>query len=774
MKSIIYSIPFLVVTGALLLIAEESCKYSGSQEGNADSLAIREGLSSSPVLSAQESIKKMHVEKGFTVKLVASEPLVNTPVALTFDEKGRIWVVEMEGYMPDTLGTGENKPSGKIVILSDKNGDGVMDDRKVFLDSLVLPRALCLIENGILVAESPMLWFYEIQNDKPVKKTLVDSAYAEGGNVEHQSNGLFRALDNWIYSAKSSKRYLKKGDHWLIEKTHFRGQWGITQDDQGRLYYNTNSENLLGDFFSPGLGATNLNQQMVTGFVKKIVKDNKVYPVKSTPGVNRGYMEGILDDSLRLVNFTAACGPVIYNGTLFNQEYYGNAFVAEPSANLIKRNILEDNGYSVEGKQAYTEKEFLTSEDERFRPVNLYNGSDGALYIVDMYRGIIQHKTYLTPYLKNEIKERELTKPLSYGRIYKVVPQDKTEEAVQFTNDNSKLVGLLQHPNGWVRNKAQQLLVDSKDKQVNILLRRLLKNSDQTLTIVHALWTMEGLGVLLKDDVLPLLKHNDWALRMQGLSVSPSMIRKENYMEFVEVFREMVNHNDTLAAPYIAFLVPYLKAHDPVVAKQLLVSLTKKYPENVYVADAIISNLQANEAAYYKEAIGINPDTSLTVNMRLKKVIDDIAKAKNNSNAKKLAKEFPKGAALFQSVCQTCHGTDGNGVNALAPPLNNSNWVVGDKNKLIAIVLYGLTGPIKVGEKIYKAPEINGEMPGIASNKEFSDEDVAQVLSYIRKSWSNKAEKVNMNDVTDIRNKFKERQKPFTMEELNKLLNSKR
>ena len=102
-------------------------------------------------------------------------------------------------------------------------------------------------------------------------KLLVDAAYAEGGNVEHQPNGLFRALDNWIYNAKSDKRYRKKGDKWLIEKTHFRGQWGISQDDYGRLFYNNNSENLLGDEFSAGFGANNRNQKSVKGFNKKIV-----------------------------------------------------------------------------------------------------------------------------------------------------------------------------------------------------------------------------------------------------------------------------------------------------------------------------------------------------------------------------------------------------------------------------------------------------------------------------------------------------------------------
>ncbi|WP_442885772.1 DUF7133 domain-containing protein, partial [Chitinophaga sp.] len=103
---------------------------------------------------------------------------------------------------------------------------------------------------------------------------------------------------------------------------------------------NNNSENLLGDYFSPGLGSHNPNQRRVEGFDENIVPDNRTYPIRPTPGVNRGYMKGVLDDSLRLVNFTAACGPVIYRDNLFGDDFNGNAFVAEPSANLIKRNIL--------------------------------------------------------------------------------------------------------------------------------------------------------------------------------------------------------------------------------------------------------------------------------------------------------------------------------------------------------------------------------------------------------------------------------------------------
>ena len=705
----------------------------------------------------------MQVEKGFRVHIVATEPLLNSPVALSFDDKGRIWVVEMENYMPDSIGTGEDLPVGKIVILNDKNGDGKMDERTIFLDSLVLPRAICFIENGILVAESPNLWYYEIKNDKPVNKTLVDATYAEGGNVEHQPNGLFRALDNWIYNAKSSKRYRKQGNKWLIEKTHFRGQWGISQDDQGRLFYNNNSENLQGDYFSPGFGATNSDQSRLAGFSESIIKNNKVYPIRPNTGVNRAYMKGIIDGNLKLVNFTAACGPVIFNSTLFGPDYYGNAFVAEPSANLIKRNILSKDGNMVTGKQAYIGREFLASTDERFRPVNLYTGPDGALYVVDMYRGIIQHKTYLTPYLKSEIKARNLTQPLNYGRIYKVLPRGRKARGVKIPQDPLKLIALLSDSNGWVRNKAQQILVDGKDKSLGFALRQVLKSGSQPLGRVHALWTLEGMGVLEKDDVMPFLKSTDWILRMQALTVLPSVLNRENHIEFLPVLIAMLSENDTLAAPYLAFLSPYIQAFDPTAANKLLLVLSNKFASNIYISDAVISNLQSKEASFYREFTANNPDTSLVLSKRLKKIVDDMAKKK--VNALDPAKEFPRGLALYRNICQACHGADGNGVNGLAPPLNNSDWVTGDKKRLAAVALYGLSGSITVSKKLYKVPEVSGEMPGIASNTNFSDEDVAQVLSYIRGSWANSADKVSKEEVATIRLKYKGRQMGFTEKE---------
>lgn len=764
-KRLLYSLIAFVISCTFI-------KCQSEKKGPSDASFSENSFETSPVVPAEESIAKMKIEEGFEVKLIAAEPLTSSPIALTFDNKGRMWVVEMQGYMPNADGLGEEASNGKVVILEDENQDGVADKRTVFLDSLVLPRSICLIENGILVVETPKLWYYEINNDKPGKKILIDSAYTEGHNLEGQANGLYRAMDNWIYNPNSDKRYRKKGKEWLTERTHFRGQWGISQDDDGRLFYNNNSQNLIGDFFTAGLGAANINQPRVAGYSENIVADNRVYPIRPTPGVNRGYMKDVLDDSLRLINMTAASGPVIYRGDLFDKAYYLNAFVAEPAANLIKRNILEENDNSITGRQAYSGKEFLASLDERFRPVSLYNGPDGALYVVDMYRGIIQHKSMITQYLEKEIQKRNLGEHVNCGRIYKIVPVNKNPKPVLMPDDPIQLVKLLQHPNGWVRDKAQEMLVDGKYPATIVRLKEYLNKPSEPIPLIHALWTLEGMNALQPEEVLPLLKNPDWKIRRQALSVLSSAITPATYKQFASVFQQMIDENDTLAAPYIAFQMQAIQHFDKPMAKQFLLTLAKKYTANVYVSDAIISNLQNKEADFYSELKKMNFSDSLIIVKHLKKVMDEMTNYRSNQDKIEMQKRYPRGVKLFNTVCQSCHKADGNGIPSMAPPLNGSEWVVGDKNKLLSILLFGLTGPVEVNGKVYKAPEISGDMPGLESNGDIVDEDIAQVLNFIRNSWSNsknKTEPISSTDVHIIRKKFAGRKTPFTIEELNRI-----
>jgi mono/diheme cytochrome c family protein len=384
---------------------------------------------------------------------------------------------------------------------------------------------------------------------------------------------------------------------------------------------------------------------------------------------------------------------------------------------------------------------------------------------VDMYRGIIQHKTYLTTYLKNEIKKRELTQPLNCGRIYKIIPVSVKAPVPVITYDTTALLKLLYNGNGWLRNEAQQLMVDSKNSLLDGSLLKIMQQRNNLPAAAHALWTLEGLGLLQWKDVKPLLEDASWPLRMQALSALPAVINKTNYSEVVTVLQSFIDKGDTLAAPYIGFLVHNIQPFNKKNAHGLLMSLSGKFSNNAYVADAIISNLQNNEKAFQEEMNLINPDTMIVLNKRLKRVIEDIASAKNRSDQVRIRKQFPKGAQLFESICQTCHGKDGNGIAGMAPPLNKSE-LVADKNKFIPIVLFGLTGPVEVNGKLYKAPEINGDMPGIGHNTEFENEDIADLLNFVRSSWNNKSERITPDDIIKVRSKYKDRKNALTAEEL--------
>jgi mono/diheme cytochrome c family protein len=477
-------------------------------------------------------------------------------------------------------------------------------------------------------------------------------------------------------------------------------------------------------------------------------------------------MPGILDDSLRLVNFTAACGPLVYRGGLLGDESDYNVFVPEPSANLIKRNIIKESGNHTEGQHYYKAEEFLASTDERFRPVSIADAPDGALYVTDMYRGIIQHKTYLTPYLKGEIGKRDLTQPLNYGRIYKITPEGYTSKTTNLPEGPDQLVALLSNPNGWIRDRAQQTLIDKKLITAVPALRKMLKESTNELGRIHALWALEGLKQLKTPDVIALLQSPSWTVRRQAFGASVSVISASSYKQYTALFDQLIAKNDTLAIPYIAYVMPVIFRFDKAKSTATLQKISKKYPNNRYIVDAVLSNLKDREEIFQKTIVNVLPDTNLIIRKRLKTTIAYVNNVRNSSSPEVLAKQFPKGAALYQAICQTCHGKDGNGVKSLAPPLNQSEWVTGDKKKLISVVLFGLTGPIIVNKYLYKSPEINGDMPGIGYDPDMPNEDIAQLLSYIRRSWKNRADRVETDEVATVRKQLSKRQKAFTADEL--------
>src|SRR5690606_11058961 len=258
--------------------------------------------------------------------------------------------------------------------------------------------------------------------------------------------------------------------------------------------------------------------------------------------------------------------------------------------------------------------------------------------------------------------------------------------------------------------------------------------------------------------------HTDWHVQVQALSAIPSVIDQNNYKEFTVSLKGLINKKDSLTAPYAAFIAHNIRQYDGEAANGILDSLIKIYPKNKFVADAIISNLQEKEDSFLASIKSNNTNINTSIIEHLETVILDIKKSKDDVNTARAQETYPKGAAIFKANCMACHGRDGYGIEALAPPLNNSNWVNGDKRKLIATVLYGLSGSILVnGEPMSFA----SEMPGIGQNSQFSNKDIAQTLSFVRSAWSNNASEISEEEVEKIREKFKDREKAFTMPELN-------
>ncbi|AQG78822.1 DUF7133 domain-containing protein [Spirosoma montaniterrae] len=451
----------------------------------------------SPVRSPQEELSTFQLEPDLTIQLVASEPMVQDPVAISFDAAGRLWVVEMRGYMATLDADGEQQPSGRVSVLEDTNGDGQMDRSHVFLDSLVMPRAMALVAGGILIAENGALWLAEDRNNdlRADSKLLIDKTYAAGGLPEHAPNGLWRGLDNWLYSAKGRVRYRLVNKRWQRDSTEMRGQWGMSHDDAGRLVYNYNWSQLHADLVPPNYLSRNKNHTPTTGIDHGLTLDRRIYPIRSNRAVNRGYIPGTLDKQGRLLEFTSACSPFVYRGTLLPEAYRGNVFVCENAGNLIKRNVVTQRGVLLTAHDPHPGREFMASTDERFRPVALASGPDGALYVADMYRGIVQHGAYMTPYLREQTLARKLEQPAHLGRIWRIVPKEKTQVTARKLADASatELVAALSSADGWQRDMAQRLLIERNDNRAGLALVELVRQGREPLGRMHALWTLDAL-----------------------------------------------------------------------------------------------------------------------------------------------------------------------------------------------------------------------------------------------------------------------------------------
>ena len=563
--------------------------------------------SESPALSPAEALKTFTLPPGYRLELVASEPLVQDPVVMDWDAEGRIWVVEMPGFV-QTLITPEPNfdPIGRVVVLEDTDHDGVMDKRTVFADGLILARAIKVLEHGVLVGEPPNLWLMRDTNGDLHADTreLVTNRYGRReGRVEENANDLHWGLDNWIHTADSDIYLRLKADKFEVRDTLVRGEWGVTHDDAGRIFRNTNEEALHVDLVPTPDYARNPNLARTRGSYEELGDESidVVWPIRPNPGTNRAYQKGIDRPDGTLAKFTSVCAPVIYRGDRLPAELNGNAFVAEPAANVVSRIVLTMDAATMRARKAYERGEFIASTDERFRPVYLSNAPDGTLYVVDMYRGVIQQRADVTQYLRDHIVKHGLERPTGLGRIYRVMHETTARDTTPAGFQTSAgLLAALSHPNGWRRDTAQQLLVERRDTTVVPDLTRLAASAPDWRTRLHALWALDGMDVVEPGTISSALDDASGDVRAAAVRISERWLGDEAHPIRAAVLKKIADQDWAVRRQLAASLGAL-----PVGAREEAVaSLLEKGGEDPVLLDAALSGIRGLEPAVLERVAG--------------------------------------------------------------------------------------------------------------------------------------------------------------------------
>ncbi len=558
---------------------------------------------SQEALEPEAALASMRVPEGFRVELVAAEPLVMDPVAFDWGPDGRLWVAEMRDY-PNGLtwnGPGDplDEPGGRIKVLTDTDGDGRYDEAEVFLDGIGYPTAVKVWDRGILVTAAPEI-FYAEDTDGDGRADLRETWY-EGfarSNQQHRVNGLAWGLDNWLHVANGDG-----GGLILSEKTRdavdIRGldlkidpftrelqpllgrtQCGRYRDDWGN-WFGCNNSNPLWHYPLPWERIRRNPDLVAPRAYVDVPREpgaSPVFPASET--VVR------FNQPDRANRFTSACGPNIYRDSVLGTALSGNAFICEPVHNLVSRQVLEAKGATFTSDRAPEEQasEFFASTDSWSRPVSVKTGPDGALWIADMYRLVIEHPEWIP---QDWQKKLDLRAGHDCGRIYRVVPSSGEPLTIPKLDqlDDEALALRLESTNGTVRDLVHQMLLWREARDAAPTLRELAQMGTRPTARLHALCVLDGLGELDADTVHVALTDEHPGVVRHAIRLSPPFVETEELIDFATPHLD-----DAFVALELAGI---LAEKEGETAARLLAALLLRYRDDPHVTAVALSSVHS-------------------------------------------------------------------------------------------------------------------------------------------------------------------------------------
>jgi len=561
-----------------------------------------------PALTPEASLKAMKPRPGFQVELMAAEPLVMSPIAFNFGPDGRLWVVEMGDY---PLGVdGKGKPGGRVKILEDTKGTGKYDKATLFLDNLAFPTAVLPWRKGALVVCAPDIFYAEdTGTGKADKKEVLFTGFTRG-NPQHLVNSLVYGLDNWIYCAngdsggevtavKTGKKVNIRGrdfrikpDTGEIELQSGQTQFGRSRDDWGNWFGNNNSQPMYHYVLDEHYLKRNpfLASPDPRVMVPVVSGNAPVYPVaRILPRFNDLQTAG---------RFTSACSAIIYRDSVFGPAYAGNMFVSEPVHNLVHREIVTPKGFTFTSRRADDEQEseFLASGDNWFRPTTIQTGPDGALWVADMYRFVIEHPQWIP---KDWQAKLDLRAGEDKGRLYRVFPVDAKPRPLPRLDKMTiaELVAALDSPSGWQRDMAQMLLVQKKDYKAVVHLEKLFRDSKNPLARLHALCTLAGMGELHPEYIAVALRDAHPGVRRHAVRLFEPHLKGGKYSDLRILYLEM-DGNPQVRLQLACTLGEW---HDYEQAGILLgcLALGEGDSQDAYFLAAVFSSVNKDNFAYF-------------------------------------------------------------------------------------------------------------------------------------------------------------------------------